>query len=124
MTTTPWPPCDSNGCIQTRTVDDRVEIRDTGNPDATLLVPVEAWEKFLAAVRAEALKVVARALLEQAQAYDAKWCHKPVTVGAHLDWDRGFVRGMQAAAHDVPNSIDRPSVLTEFRPVDTEETKT
>lgn len=88
-------------------------------------------EAILAAIgepREEALKIAARALLGEADAYDEQWCRKPVKVQAHLDWDRGYVRGMQAAAHSVANGIDRPEWLTEFAerhaaegPVDTED---
>jgi hypothetical protein len=50
----PWTsPCDTGTCIQTRTVGGQVEIRDSENPNATLLVPAQAWERFLAAVVAD-----------------------------------------------------------------------
>lgn len=64
------------------------------------------------ALRAAGLKAVAHALLAEAEAFDAKW-NRPRSVAS--DWDRGYVAGMQRAAHDVANSIDRPEVLTEVR---------
>jgi hypothetical protein len=49
-------------------------------------------------VRAEALKIAARGLLDDAKGH-AKWTSA---------WDRGFVAGVEHAAHTVANSIDRP----------------
>jgi hypothetical protein len=49
---TPWStPCDSSACLQVRTVDDRVELRDSEHPDVVLSVTREVWEAFVAAIR-------------------------------------------------------------------------
>jgi hypothetical protein len=48
-----FTPCgNGESCIEHRPVGDQVEIRNSDNPDATLLVPAAAWEQFLASVRA------------------------------------------------------------------------
>jgi len=58
---------------------------------------------------AEVLKTAARSLLAEADAYSRKWCQDP---GASA-WDKGYAVGVEAAAHTVANSIDRPERLTE-----------
>jgi len=52
--------------------------------------------------RAE-LRIAARALLAEANAYREKWCRKPTA----SDWDKGYAAGMESAAHSVANAIDR-----------------
>ena len=112
---TPWTSrCESGNCVETRPVHladggEYVEVRDS-EMGGSLLVTVAAWAAHEAALRAEALKVAARSLLAEAEAYDAKWNRHPVPGSS--DWDKGYVAGMQRAAHDVANSIDRPG-LTE-----------
>lgn len=105
--------CETN-CIETRTVGDLVEVRDTEHPEQVLSVAASAWAEYEAALRAEVLKIAARALLAEAKAYEEKWLG-PGHSGEHVHWDKGYVAGMQRAAHDVANSIDRPEVLTEVR---------
>lgn len=113
--TTDWTSrCESGNCIETRTVGDLVEVRDTEHPEQVLSVPASAWAEYEAALRAEVLRTAARALLAEAEVYDAKWNRRPRRP-ATSDWDRGYVAGMQRAAHDVANSIDRPEVLTAVR---------
>jgi hypothetical protein len=65
--------------------------------------------------RTRILRIAARGLLFEAGAYAVKWCAKREHA---TDWDKGYVRGMEAAAHSVANSIDRPSVFTEEGRVD------
>jgi hypothetical protein len=45
--------CESNGCVQVRTVGDLVEIRDSGNPGQVLALPAQAWAEHEVALRAE-----------------------------------------------------------------------
>lgn len=45
--------CESNACIETRQVGEKVEIRSTRRPDVVLSFDQDEWKQFLAGVRGE-----------------------------------------------------------------------
>jgi hypothetical protein len=61
--TTPWTSrCESGNCVQTRTVGDLVEVRDTERPEQVLRVSARAWAEHEAALRAEGRQQAVKAL--------------------------------------------------------------
>jgi hypothetical protein len=62
--TAPWTSrCESGNCVQTRTVGDLVEVRDTERPEQVpLKVSARAWAEHEAAVRAEGYRQAVEAL--------------------------------------------------------------
>lgn len=63
----------------------------------------ELWAALRALLRRDVLRAAARALLAEAKAYNDKWRGRPTA----SEWDQGYVRGMESAAHSVANAIDR-----------------
>ena len=60
--------------------------------------------------RRNTLIVTCRGLLAEARAYNKKWSGTP----GSSTWDDGFAQGVEAAAHSVANSIDRPTIWDQY----------